>query len=194
MAELDRQPHLVGRLVEVQPLRANDYDALYAAASDPLIWEQHPDDRWREDVFRDFFAQHLASGGALVVLDRGDGRVIGTTRYHGYDPEKSEVEIGWTFLARSHWGGAVNAELKQLMLDHAFGSVERVIFLAAVGNLRSRRAIEKLGATFIGTVRQEHLDRESAVYELRPDSWRASRPRPSPEEAPGAPTRDQAPT
>ncbi len=165
--EFDPQPHLVGRLVEVRPLEARDYEALRAAASDPLIWEQHPDARWREDIFQDFFAQHLASGGALLVLDRSDGRVIGTSRYHGYDPERNEVEIGWTFLVRSHWGGAVNAELKRLMLDHAFRSVERVIFLAAVGNLRSRRAIEKLGATFVGTTRRDGLDRESAVYELR---------------------------
>jgi RimJ/RimL family protein N-acetyltransferase len=165
--EFDPQPHLVGRLVELRPLRAEDYDALYAAASDPLIWELHPDERWREDVFRDFFAQHLASGGALLILDPATGEVIGTSRYHGYDAERSEVEIGWTFLVRSRWGGAANGELKQLMLDHAFRSVDRVIFLAAVGNLRSRRAIEKLGATFVETRWQEHLDRESAVYELR---------------------------
>lgn len=167
MEELDQQPHLVGRLVELRPLRADDYDALYGAASDPLIWEQHPDERWREDVFRDFFAQHLASGGALLVLDRADGAVIGTTRFDGYDPERGEVEIGWTFLVRSHWGGAVNGEMKQLMLEHAFRSVERVIFLAAAENRRSRRAIEKLGATYLGTTRREDLGRESAVYELR---------------------------
>jgi RimJ/RimL family protein N-acetyltransferase len=165
--ELDLQPHLVGRLVELRALSAEDYAVLYAAASDPLIWELHPDDRWREDVFRDFFAEHLASGGALVVLDRKDGSVIGTSRYHGYDAERSEVEIGWTFLVRSRWDGVFNAELKQLMVDHAFGSVERVVFLAAVGNLRSRRAIEKLGATFVGTTRRGNLDRDSAVYELR---------------------------
>jgi RimJ/RimL family protein N-acetyltransferase len=165
--EFDAQPHLVGRLVELRPLRAEDYDALYAAASDPLIWQLHPDERWREDVFREFFAPHLASGGALLILDRADGRVIGTSRYYGYDREQSEVEIGWTFLVRSHWGGVVNGEVKQLMLEHAFRSVERVVFLAAVGNLRSRRAIEKLGATYVGTIRRGNLDRESAVYELR---------------------------
>ena len=165
--QLDLQPHLAGELVELRPLRADDYDALYAAASDPLIWELHPDDRWREDVFRDFFAQHLASGGALVILDRADGAVIGTSRYHGYDAERGEVEIGWTFLVRSHWGGTVNAEVKQLMLGHAFRSVERVVFLAAVGNIRSRRAIEKLGARFVGITRRSGLDRESAAYELR---------------------------
>ena len=166
---LDLQPHLVGRLVELRPLRADDYDALYVVASDPLIWEQHPDERWREDVFRGFFEQHLETGSALVILDRSDGRVIGTSRYHGYDPERGEgeVEIGWTFLARSHWGGAVNGEVKQLMLEHAFGSVERVIFFVAPDNLRSRRAVEKIGATFVGLERRTPEAPERAFYELR---------------------------
>jgi N-acetyltransferase len=132
-----------------------------------MIWELHPDERWREDVFREFFASHLASGGALVILDREDGQVIGTSRYHGYDAAKSEVEIGWTFLARSHWGGTMNGEVKRLMLEHAFGSVERVVFLAAVENLRSRRAIEKLGATFVEVTKRPGFDRASAVYEVR---------------------------
>jgi len=167
VTELDLQPHLVGRRVELRPLRADDYDALYAAASDPLIWELHPDERWREDVFRDFFAQHLATGGALLILDRADGAVIGTSRYHDYDRERSEVEIGWTFLVRSHWGGAVNGEVKQVMIDHAFGSVERVVFFVALENLRSRRAVEKLGATFAGTRRRTPDAPERAVYELR---------------------------
>jgi RimJ/RimL family protein N-acetyltransferase len=163
----DSQPTLTGRLVELRPLRADDYDALFAAASDPLIWELHPDERWREDVFRDFFEQHLATGGALVILDRADGRVIGTSRYFGYSPEESEVEIGWTFLARSHWGGTVNGEVKRLMLEHAFLSVDRVVFVVAPDNLRSRRAVEKLGATFLGMRRRTPDAPERVVYELR---------------------------
>jgi N-acetyltransferase len=147
-------PHLVGELVELRPLREDDFAALYAVASDPLIWEQHPVPRYRADVFREFFAEHLASGGALLALDRRTGAVIGTTRFHGYDPERSEVEIGWTFLARSHWGGAYNAEMKSLMLAHAFRSVETVVFLVHPDNIRSQRSVEKLGAVHIG----ERLD------------------------------------
>jgi RimJ/RimL family protein N-acetyltransferase len=91
----------VGELVEVTPLRAEDCDALYAVAADPLIWEQHPSERWREDEFRAFFDASLASRGALLVVDRATRETIGSSRYHGYDEERSEVEIGWTFLARS---------------------------------------------------------------------------------------------
>src|SRR5204863_6082489 len=96
----DLQPTLRGTLVELRPLRPEDFDALYAVASDPLIWEQHPaKDRYKLDVFQGFFREALASGGALVALDAADGRVIGSSRFYGYDEAKSEIEIGWTFLA-----------------------------------------------------------------------------------------------
>ena len=166
----DLQPTLRGELVEVRPLRAGDFAALYEAARDPLIWEQHPDDRHREDVFRTFFAEHLATGGALAVLDAGSGEMIGTSRYHDYDAGRSEVEIGWTFLAREYWGGSYNAELKRLMLEHAFRFVETVIFVVAPGNLRSRRAVEKLGAVRSGT-RHDDVRGTRLVYALRRPSY-----------------------
>jgi RimJ/RimL family protein N-acetyltransferase len=108
------QPNLKGALVELRPLRLDDYRDVYAVAADPLIWEQHPaKNRHEEAVFREFFAEALASGGALLVTDAATRRVIGSSRFHGYSEERSEVEIGWTFLARSHWGGRYNAELKR---------------------------------------------------------------------------------
>ena len=150
----------------MRPLREDDYDALYAAASDPLIWEQHPDARWREDVFGPFFAEHLATGGALAVLDTRSGDVIGTSRYDGFDPARSEVEIGWTFLARAYWGGAYNGELKRLMLEHAFRFAETVVFVVAPVNYRSQRAVEKLGAVLAGT-RYDDVRGERLVFALR---------------------------
>jgi RimJ/RimL family protein N-acetyltransferase len=152
--------------VEVRPLRQRDFAALYAVARDPLIWEQHPDDRFREDVFRGFFAEHLGSGGALAVLDGSTGGIIGTSRYHGYDEARSEVEIGWTFLARAYWGGTYNGELKRLMLEHAFRFVETVVFVVAPGNIRSQRAVEKLGAVRAGT-RHDDTRGERFVFALR---------------------------
>ncbi len=153
----DLQPFLSGELVRLRPLRSEDWDELYAIASDPLIWEQHPaNDRYNEEVFRGFFREVLDSGGALVILDAASGRVIGSSRFHGYDQSKSEVEIGWTFLARSHWGGIYNKELKQLMLEHAFRFVRSIIFLIGPQNLRSQRAVEKIGATRAGSRVDEH--------------------------------------
>ena len=163
----DLQPVLHGELVGLRPLRPDDWDALYAVASDPLIWEQHPcSDRYKEDVFRTFFAEALQSGGAFVVTDATDGRVIGSSRYHGYDEATSAIEIGWTFLARPYWGGVYNGELKRLMLRHAFGFVARVIFLVGPGNLRSQRALEKIGAKRSGS-RINARGEESFAYEMR---------------------------
>src|SRR5437879_10174732 len=118
----DLQPVLRGERLWLRPLQPDDWDALYAVASDPFIWEQHPaSDRYKADVFRKFFDAALESGGAFVVIDAKTDRVIGSSRFHGYDETKGEIEIGWTFLARTYWGGAYNRELKQLMLRHALG-------------------------------------------------------------------------
>src|SRR2546427_10784152 len=126
----DRQPVLKGDLLELRPLRSEDFHDLYVVASAPLIWEQHPvRDRYREEVFKEFFREALESDGTLIAIDRNNRRVIGSSRFHGYNEEKSEIEIGWTFLARSHWGGMYNKEMKQLMLRHAFRFVNTVIFL-----------------------------------------------------------------
>jgi N-acetyltransferase len=145
---LDRQPVLEGEHVRLHPLRETDWDALFAVASDPLIWEQHPaHDRWREPVFRAFFDDALANKGALVAIDKASGAVIGSSRYQGLDEANGgSVEIGWTFLARSHWGGRTNHEMKRLMLAHALASVAECRFLVGETNTRSRRALERIGA------------------------------------------------
>jgi RimJ/RimL family protein N-acetyltransferase len=167
----DLQPVLKGELVELRPLRPEDFDRLFAVASDPLIWEQHPErERYREDVFRIFFQKALESGGALIAIDRSDGRVIGSSRFHGYDPEGSEIEIGWTFLARSHWGGRYNGEMKRLMLQHAFRFVNRVVFLVGPQNYRSQRAVEKIGGVRAGT-RKDDTGRESVAFEITTEAF-----------------------
>src|SRR5947207_6712912 len=136
----DLQPILKGKLLQLRPLRPDDFDALFAVAQYPLIWEQHPaSDRYKEDVFRDFFREAMDCGGAFIVVDAADGRVIGSSRYFGYDEGRSEIEIGWTFLARSHWGGIYNAEMKRLILRHAFRFVKSVVFLVGLQNLRSQK-------------------------------------------------------
>ena len=159
------QPVLKGDLIELRPLRPEDHDDLYAVASDPLIWEQHPDKtRYEVAGFRVFFDEALASGGALIAIDAVTQRAIGSSRFHGYDAERDEVEIGWTFLARSHWGGRHNGEMKRLMLQHAFRFVSRVVFLIGPQNLRSQRAVEKIGGVFAGS--RSTGGRESYVYQI----------------------------
>jgi N-acetyltransferase len=147
----DLQPHLQGELIELRPLTRNDWEQLFAVASDSLIWQQHPEpDRYKNEVFRIFFEDAMESGGAFVIIDRKRRRLIGSTRFYGYNAEKSEIEIGWTFLARKYWGGRYNAEMKRLLLNHAFKFVKRVVFFVGENNIRSQRAMEKLGAIRVG--------------------------------------------
>lgn len=160
------QPTLRGELVELRPLREDDFEALYAVASDPLVWEQHPNpERAQEPVFRQFFRDAMDSGGAFAIIDAKTRDVIGSTRFANYKPDTREVEIGWTFLARSRWGGAHNGEAKRLMLDHAFRFVDRVVFIIGPQNMRSRRAVEKIGAAYVGPVVKDGAER--VVYEIR---------------------------
>ncbi len=171
----DRQPILVGEHLELRPLRAHDFEALFRVAADPLIWEQHPErNRFQEAPFRAFFEEALASGGALVALDRANGHIIGSSRYHGYDAEQSVLEIGWSFLARAYWGGRYNGEMKRLMLEHAFRSVKRVTFVIGPDNRRSQRAVEKIGGVRAGTT-VDAQGRERVVYELTPALYAARR-------------------
>ena len=168
---MNRQPVLDGGRLLLRPLAAEDWTQLYAVASDPLLWAQHPlSDRWQEPVFRAFFDDALAHGGALVAVETASGQIIGSSQYRGFNPaEGGSVEIGWTFLARSHWGGGWNAEMKRLMLTHAFAQVRRVEFRIGEDNIRSRMACERIGAqltpcteeAMIGARRIVHV-----VYEL----------------------------
>jgi RimJ/RimL family protein N-acetyltransferase len=163
----DLQPVLKSELLELRPLRPEDFDSLYDVASDPLIWELHPArNRYEKGVFQEFFREAMESGGALIALDSKTGSVIGSSRFHGYDPQKSVIEIGWTFLARAYWGGVYNGEMKQLMMRHAFQFVSSVIFVIGPQNLRSRRAVEKLGGVLIGS-RTDGNGRENVVYQIR---------------------------
>jgi N-acetyltransferase len=147
---MNLQPTLSGPTLDLRPMRPEDREALYAAASDPLIWAQHPvPNRYQRDSFDSYFDEGLDSGGALIVADRATGTLIGSSRYSTKYVNAGEIEIGWTFLAASHWGGAANRELKRLMITHALGFCDTVIFRIGEHNMRSRRAMEKIGGTLL---------------------------------------------
>jgi N-acetyltransferase len=110
--EFDLQPTLKGKLIEIRPLTLNDFDALFEAASDPIIWEQHPEsDRHKREIFQKFFDGAINSNGAFAIIERKSGRIIGSSRYCNLNSTEREVEIGWTFLERAFWGGSYNREL-----------------------------------------------------------------------------------
>lgn len=173
--EFDLQPTLTGTLLALRPLRPDDFDALFAAASDPLIWEQHPEsDRYERTVFQRYFDGAIESRGAFAIIERASGRIIGSSRYWNLKPAESEVEIGWTFLERAFWGGRYNAELKALMLEHAFRFVDRVVFVVGEANLRSQKAVRKLGAELVASEERAAPDgtmRRNVIFALtRPAS------------------------
>ena len=162
----DLQPTLRGKLLWLRPLVEEDWEALIAVAADPLIWEQHPvPDRYQEKVFREYFRGAMESGGAFLVLDAKDDRVIGSTRFLGYDEEKSEIEIGFTFLARKYWGGVYNREMKELLLRHAFQFVRHVVFLVGPENWRSQKAMEKIGGVRVRS-RLNASGRDNVVFQI----------------------------
>ena len=169
LPEFDGQPTLCGETLTLRPTRSEDWDVLFAVASDPQIWAKHPAwDRFKEAVFRDYFAEGLASGGSLTVIDQRTDRVIGATRFVPF-PDLGEVEIGWTFLSRDYWGGVANRQMKRLMLAHALISFPRAVFRVGESNVISRRAMEKIGGRL--TDRTETIVRGGApithvIYEI----------------------------
>ena len=179
---LDLQPMLTGMSIAMRPLAAPDFDALFAAASDPLIWAQHPDPgRATREGFARSFDGALESRGCLVAIDAARRSVIGWSRYTRYTPGET-VAIGYTFLARTHWGGTANAEMKRLMLRHAFTDVREALFSVAERNLRSRRAVEKLGAELTGAEDAPRWGQIHVIYRLTPELWaRAAAPGYGPE-------------
>ena len=143
---MDRQPTLECATLLLRPLREDDREALFAVASDREIWALHPaHDRWQRPVFDALMDDALAQGGALAVIDKASGRIIGSSQYRPSAKVPGAVEMGWTFLAREFWGGAANRELKRLMLAHLLANVEQAVFRVGAENLRSRRAMEKIG-------------------------------------------------
>jgi N-acetyltransferase len=157
----DLQPNLQSELVLLRPLKEDDLESLYGIASDPLIWEQHPDKRWQRPVFESFFRDAIDSKGALIVIDKKSGKIIGTSRFCLVKETQNAVEIGWTFLARKYWGGPYNKEIKALMMKHAFQFVAHVLFFIHENNLRSQKAVEKIGGKKITHLENQLLPTRS---------------------------------
>lgn len=175
MDNLLQPAQLANDKVALTPLLESDWDALYPVASDPGIWEQHPNpDRWQEPVFRNYFTGAMESKGAFLIRDAASGEPIGCSRYYDHDPEKKELKIGYTFFARSTWQKGYNRAAKHLMLAHAFTFVDTVIFHVGEQNMRSRTAMEKLGAEQIGIEAVAYYGeavKNNVVYRIRKESW-----------------------
>lgn len=175
---LDLQPTLENELVILRPLREDDFESLYHVAKDPLIWEQHPNnDRYKREVYTEFFKDSIESRGALLIRDKSSNEVIGSTRFKLVNGAESAVEIGWSFLSRKYWGGTYNKSVKKLMIDYAFDSLEDVIFYIGKDNLRSQKSVEKIGAKKITELKYQHLmkiNSNELTYRINKNEWNGS--------------------
>lgn len=169
------QPKLENEFVKILPLKQEDFETLYSVASDPMIWEQHPNrDRYKREVFETFFKGAIESGGAFLVFNAKTDLPIGSSRFYDFNKEESSVAIGYTFLKKDHWGTTYNSALKSMMLDHAFKFVNSVHFHIGANNIRSQKAIEKLGAKKIGEVEMEYYGEEQKlnfIYRIDKADW-----------------------
>ena len=170
------QPTLENELVVLRPLNEQDFESLYQVAKDPLIWEQHPNsDRFKRDVYSTFFKDSIESKGALIVIDKANNEVIGSTRFKLINGAECAVEIGWSFLSRKYWGGVQNKSMKKLMIDYAFESLEDVIFYIGKDNIRSQKAVEKIGGIRINESKYQHLikvGQNDFTYRINKIDWK----------------------
>jgi RimJ/RimL family protein N-acetyltransferase len=170
------QPILESESVFLRPLNGQDFESLYQVAKDPLIWEQHPNnDRYKRDVFEIFFKDSMESKGALLVIDKENNKVIGSSRFKRINGVDSAVEIGWSFLKRKYWGGKYNKSVKTLMINHAFNSFEDVIFYIGKDNIRSQKAVEKIGGIRITKSEYQHLIKKNEhefTYRIGKSEWK----------------------
>ena len=162
-------------LVSLRRLREDDFESLYAVASDPLLWEQHPNpDRYNKDVFQIYFQGAMASGAAFLVTESATGKILGCSRYYEFDAAKRTISIGYTFLSRECWGKGYNRDLKSVMLEYAFRFADSVIFHVGKKNMRSRKAMEKLGAVNTGEADMSYYGEAShtnIIYRIDKLPW-----------------------
>jgi RimJ/RimL family protein N-acetyltransferase len=168
---MNLQPnHLNNNSVLLEPLLVDHFEELYGVASDPLIWEQHPNpNRYQKEVFQTFFEGAIDSGGAFIIRNADTGKALGSSRFYDYSRIKDEIKIGYTFFSRDCWGKGINQQVKTLMLNYAFIYIEKVIFHIGALNIRSQIAIEKLGAKKVGEEMVAYYnepDRLNFVYEM----------------------------
>lgn len=175
---------LTGSVVRLEPLSGKHVPDLTVAAHDERIWRYmlyvYPDNEekmltWVHDILA---RQAAGTDLAFTIIHRASGRAIGATRYLEIRPEHRGLEVGGTWYATEFQRTAVNTECKYLLLKHAFevlGCI-RVQFKADARNLRSLRAIERLGAAREGVLRNHYIlqdggYRDSVYFSILDREW-----------------------
>lgn len=164
MPTFNLQPTLENNLLLLRPMQEDDFAPLFKVASDPLIWEQHPaKERATREGFTPFFKEAMATKAAFVVIDKESGNIIGTSRYNPVPETENAIEIGWTFIGRKYWGGKYNQSMKKLMMDYAFTYIDNILFFINKYNMRSQKAVEKIGGRQITALDGKDIDPRSEL-------------------------------
>jgi N-acetyltransferase len=173
--EVNIQPILENERAILIPLKDDEFEQLYAVASDPKIWEQHPNkERWKKDVFQVFFDGAIQSKGAFKIIDKATGNIAGSTRFYDYNEATNSIFIGYTFYATAYWGTGFNRSVKKLMMDYIFQFVSTVYYHVGATNTRSQIAIGRVGATKIGEEEVTYFGEASKtnfVYKIDKQDW-----------------------
>lgn len=177
--DINVQSILENEKVILYPLQEKDFEVLYAVASDPKIWEQHPNkDRWKKEVFKTFFDGAMQSKGAFKIVEKATGNTIGSTRIYDYNEQENSIFIGYTFYAVQYWGKGINHAVKTIMLDYIFQSVSKVHFHIGANNIRSQVAIGRIGAEKVAEQEVTYFGeapRLNFVYEISKEKWKKTK-------------------
>ncbi len=161
--------------IQIVPLKESDFEMLYSVAKDPLIWAQHPNpNRYKKEIFEVYFKGAIESKSAFLVFDKKQNIPIGSSRFYDLNVKNKSMSIGYTFIARSHWGGKYNKALKTIMLNYAFQFVDSVIFHIGANNIRSQTSIQRLGAKKIGEELMSYYGEEKKLnylFQIEKKDW-----------------------
>lgn len=171
------QPTLENEIISLVPLEKHDFEELFDVASDPKVWEQHPNkDRYKREVFENFFQGAMESKGAFLIIDKETEEVLGSTRFYDYNADDNSILIGYTFYGTKSWGKNINSQVKKLMLDYIFEFVDKVIFHVGKENIRSVKAMTKLGAEDLGEEEVAYFGEDSKtniVFQIKREDWKS---------------------
>lgn len=178
---------LQGTTIDLLPLEEHHLEELYQASADKELWKQVPSDCSDRDTFFAVYKMALEARDRgtqypFVIVDKQTKKLVGSTRFFEMYEADKKLEIGWTWITRDYWGSVVNLECKLLLLTYCFEVLKtnRVQLKTKDDNIRSRKAIEKIGGVFEGILRKDKIQndgttRNAAYYSILNDEWESAK-------------------
>ncbi|MEK6154263.1 GNAT family protein [Flavobacteriaceae bacterium 3-367] len=178
---------LENEAVRLSPLELDNFHELYPIASQPKLVQYSPSDIETPEALKNYVTvaleqREMKTSIPFIIYDKGKGRHAGCTRYMNIDWHNKVLEIGATWIGREFQGSGLNAQMKFLMLNHAFDEMgfEKVEFRVDERNLRSRKAVEKLGGVLEGIFRKnvyllDGFKRNTCCYGILKEEWDKAR-------------------